>query len=57
MEKNCLRYFKGIFVKMIDEGRDSLKIKQVLLYWGYELKKLKKVESKSELSFLLTVLD
>ena len=42
---------------MIDEGRDSLKIKQVLLYCGYELKKLKKVESKSELSFLLTVLD
>ena len=24
---------------MINKGRDSLKIRQVLLHWGYELKK------------------
>ena len=28
---------------MVSKGRDSLKIRQILLHWGYELKKLKKV--------------
>ena len=30
--------FKGILVKMIGYGKDNLKIRQVLLHWGYELK-------------------
>ena len=29
--------FKGILIKMINEGGDSPKIRQILLHWGYEL--------------------
>ena len=37
MEKNISR-FKGILIKIIGDGKDSPKIRQVLLHWGYELK-------------------
>ena len=30
--------FKTVLIKMIGDGRDSPKIRQVLLHWGYELK-------------------
>ena len=43
MEKNCYR-FRGKLVKMIknsgskfDDFSISLKIRQILLHWGYEL--------------------
>ena len=36
--KRIVSRFRGILVGMISEGRDSLKIRQVLLHWGYELK-------------------
>ena len=41
MEKNVSR-FKGILLKMIKEGKDLPKIRQILLHWGYELHDLKK---------------
>ena len=36
--KRIVSRFKGILIKMIDDGGDSPKIRQVLLHWGYELK-------------------
>ena len=36
--KGIVGRFKGVLVKMIDEGGDSLKTRQVLLHCGYELK-------------------
>ena len=36
--KKIVSRFKGILIKMIKNGKDSLKIRQVLLHWGYELK-------------------
>ena len=36
--KRIVSRFKGILIKMIDDGGDSPKIRQVLLPWGYELK-------------------
>ena len=36
--KRCVRRFKRILIKMISEGDDSPKIKQVLLQWVYELR-------------------
>ena len=36
--KRIVSRFKGIFVRLIKNGKDSLKIKQILLHWGYELK-------------------
>ena len=35
MEKNC--YFVSILHKLIREGKDSKKIRQILLHWCYEL--------------------
>ena len=36
--KKIVSRFKGKLIKMISEGKDSPKIRQVLLHWGYELK-------------------
>ena len=36
--KKIVSRFKGILIKMIDKGKDSPKIRQILLHWGYELK-------------------
>ena len=35
--KRIVSRFKGILVKMIRDGKDSPKIRQILLHWGYEL--------------------
>ena len=55
--KNIVNRFKGILVKIIkdkgskfDDYSISPKIRQILLHWGYELKKV--ISSKT--SFLLT---
>ena len=40
--KRIVNRFKGILIKMIKDGKDSPKIRQIrqmLLHWGYELKK------------------
>ena len=31
--------FKDILIKMISKGKDSPKVRQILLHWGYELEK------------------
>ena len=36
--KKIVSRFVGILKKLISEGKDSSKIRQVLLHWGYELK-------------------
>ena len=36
--KGIVSRFKGILVRLVDKGGDSLKIRQILLHWGYELK-------------------
>ena len=36
--KRIVSRFKGILIKMISKGKDSGKIRQILLHWGYELK-------------------
>ena len=36
--KRIVSRFKGILVGMIGDGKESPKIRQVLLHWGYELK-------------------
>ena len=36
--KRIVSRFKGILIKMIGDGGDSPKIKQISLHWGYELK-------------------
>ena len=33
--KRIVSRFKGILIKMISKGKDSLKIRQSLLHWGY----------------------
>ena len=38
--KGIVRRFKGILIKMIKNDKDSPKIRQILLHWGYELKDL-----------------
>ena len=35
--KRIVSRFKGISIKIIGDGKDSPKIRQILLYWGYEL--------------------
>ena len=35
--KRTVSRFKGILVVLIKNGKDSLKITQILLHWGYEL--------------------
>ena len=35
--KKIVSRFKGILIKMTNNGRDSPKIRQILLHWGYEL--------------------
>ena len=35
--KRIVSRFKGILVRLIKNGKDSPKIKQILLHWGYEL--------------------
>ena len=35
--KRIVSRLKGILVRFISEGKDSPKIRQVLLHWGYEL--------------------
>ena len=35
--KRIVSRFKGILIKLIGNGKDSPKIKQILLHWGYEL--------------------
>ena len=35
--KGIISKFKGILIKMISNGKDSPKIRQILLHWGYEL--------------------
>ena len=37
--KRIVSRFKGILIKLIGEGKDSPKIRQVLLHLGYELEK------------------
>ena len=49
--KRIVSRFKGKLIKIISEGGDSPKIRQVLLHWGYELDKFRKVKSKSRLGF------
>ena len=36
--KRIISRFVGILKKLIDKGSDSLKIRQILLHWCYELK-------------------
>ena len=36
--KRIVSRFNGILIKMIKKGKDSPKIRQILLHWGYELK-------------------
>ena len=36
--KRIVSRFKGILIKMIKNGKDSPKIRQFLIHWGYELK-------------------
>ena len=36
--KRIVSRCKGILIKMIGDGKDSPKIREVLLHWGYELK-------------------
>ena len=38
--KRNVSRFKGIFVKIIRNGKDSPKTRQILLHWGYGLKDL-----------------
>ena len=38
--KGIVSRFKGILIKMIKNDKDSPKIRQILLHWGYELKDL-----------------
>ena len=35
--KKVVSRFKGILVRMIKNGKDSPKIRQILFHWGYEL--------------------
>ena len=35
--KRFVSRFKGILIKIIGDGRDSPKIRQILLHWGYEI--------------------
>ena len=35
--KRIVSRFKGILIKMIKDGKDSPKIRQILLHWSYEL--------------------
>ena len=35
--KGIISRFQGILIKMIKNGKDSPKIRQILLHWGYEL--------------------
>ena len=35
--KRIVGRFKGILVRLIKNGKDSSKIRQILLHWGYEL--------------------
>ena len=35
--KRIVSRFKGILVRLIKNGKDSSKIRQILLHWGYEL--------------------
>ena len=37
--KGIISRFRGMLIKLIGEGKDSPKIRQVLLHWGYELEK------------------
>ena len=50
--KRMVGRFKGILIKLIGKGKDSPKIRQVLLHWGYE-EIFKKVRSKFRLTFLI----
>ena len=36
--KRTVSRFKSILIKLISKGKDSPKIRQILLHWGYELK-------------------
>ena len=40
--KKIVSRFKGILIKMISKVKDSLKIRHILLHWGYELEKSQK---------------
>ena len=35
--KRIVSKFKGILISMISKGKDSPKIREILLHWGYEL--------------------
>ena len=35
--KRIVSRFKGILIRLIKNGKDSPKIRQVLFHWGYEL--------------------
>ena len=37
--KRIVSRFKGILFRLINKGKDSLKIRKLLLHWGYELEK------------------
>ena len=50
--KRTVSRFKGILMKMIGEGKDSPKIRQILLHWGNELKNQKIVDLVGEIRFL-----
>ena len=41
--KRIVGRFKGIFIKMISKGKDSPKIRQILLHWGYESPKIRQI--------------
>ena len=41
--KRTVSRFKGILIKMIENGKDSPKIRQILLHWDYGLVDSKKI--------------
>ena len=42
--KKIVSRFNGILVKLIINGKNSKKIRQFLLHWGYELNNLKNIK-------------
>ena len=40
---------------MISKGKDSTKVRRILLHWGYELVDKKKIKSNFKLTFFVKV--
>ena len=51
--KRVVSRVKGILVKLIRNGKDSPKIRQILLHWGYELKNQKNFKNSLPRQFLI----